>query len=81
MNFHGEEPAGKALGIHDDPYSADDYKRFWIPIIPQRTTLVCFKEGSDDIVGANVVYIKSKDDTFRHEVRQSVSHLPMNNVQ
>lgn len=79
-NFYGEEPAGKALGIHDDPYGADDYKRFWMPIIAQRTTLVCFKDGSDEIVGANVVYIKTKGDTFRYEVRQSVSHPPMNNM-
>lgn len=72
-NFVGDEPISMALGVFDDPYAIDDYKSAWAPIIAQRTPLVCFKDGSDDIVGGNMVFISTKGDLFPFGLRPIVS--------
>lgn len=63
-----------ADGINDKDY-VDDYKRLWRAAMNQKTTLVCFREGSDDIVGLNVLVIHTKEDTFLTEITQQVLHI------
>lgn len=74
-NFVPDEPVARAVGVLDDPHAAGDYKRAWAPIIAQRMPLVCFKEGSDEIVGGNMVFISTKGDTFPYKLRRVVSHM------
>lgn len=73
--FIADEPAGLALGCEDDPHVSDDYKQLWEPILSQRMAIVCFKEGSTEIVGTNLVYISTQDDRFFHDIRSGVSLL------
>lgn len=52
-----DEPFAQALGIQDDIHIFEDYRKLYELAIAQRMTLVCFKGGSDKIVGASVVYV------------------------
>lgn len=58
-------------GINDKDY-VDDYIRLWRVALVQKTTLVCFREGSDEIVGLNVLTVNTKDDTFLTEIAHQV---------
>lgn len=71
--FVPDEPTGLAFGSQDDPYSTEDWMLIWKVNVAQRTPIVCFKEGSDDIVGANMVYINAKSDNTREEMMKLVS--------
>lgn len=73
VNFIPDEPVAKAFGYLDDPDLLDDYIRFWKPAINQRMSLVCFKEGSDEIVGAHIVSVSTKDDNYNGDIRKVVS--------
>lgn len=73
--FIPDEPVGQALGFAHDPHVYDDYKKFWKPVVAQRTALVCFKEGSDEIIGANLVFVNTQEDNYFEEVRECVSVL------
>lgn len=74
-SFVPDEPIGQALGDKNDVFAFEDYRRLWAPIISQRTALVCFKGNSDDIVGANLVYISSKGDTYPRNMRYNASRF------
>lgn len=50
----------------------DDYLRSCRWQLPNKTTLVCFREGSDEIVGLNVTYVSMKNDPFWEEVSKAV---------
>lgn len=41
----------------------------------QNVTLVCFREGCDEIVSLNVLIVHTKNDTFKQELLQQVSAL------
>lgn len=57
-----------------DPKHLEDYKLAWRPMIEQKVPLVCFKEGSDEIVGINMLFVKTKDDhDFLDNIYKSVS--------
>lgn len=71
--FIADEPIGHVLGGENDAEYFEDFKRIRRPAIEQRVTLVCFKEGSTEIVGANVIYIRTKEDDFPRAVRKTVS--------
>lgn len=71
--FIPDEPIGQALGYENDPLIGEDYKKLWTPAIAQRMALVCFKEGSNEIVGTNVIFISSKGDNYFTEIRRVVS--------
>lgn len=72
-SFFPYEPAALALGSQIDPHAVDDYKTYWKPAIANRMALVCFKEGSDEIVGTNLLYINTKDDHYFTDIRKFVS--------
>lgn len=36
----------------------------------QKTTLVCFREGSDEIVGLNILYFYLKGNTFLKDIEE-----------
>lgn len=68
-----DEPAGQALGNQDDPHAIEDYKNYWRPVIAQGISIVCFKESSNEIVGANMLFVNTKDDTYFDDIRKVVS--------
>lgn len=42
-------------------------------MVEQKVPLVCFKEGSDEIVGANMVFVIKNDDGFMPAAYELVS--------
>lgn len=81
-----EEPVNQALGCADDPYVRHDYKRCWAPSIDQRMALVCLKEGSDEIIGAHLVFISTKGDKHYYDFPKGVCsksfiHIAINQIQ
>lgn len=73
--FIPDEPLGQAFGYPNDPHVYDDYKQFWAPIIEQRIALVCFKEGSDEIIGTNLIFVSTQQDNYFEEIRKFVSRF------
>lgn len=61
----------KTDGMNNKDY-VDDYLRMWRRALQQKTSLVCFREGSDEIVGLNVLVVNTKNDAFIDEVVQQV---------
>lgn len=50
------------LELYEDEDNTDRFKAIWRSIIKQKTVLVCFKEGSDEIVGITMNCILCKGD-------------------
>lgn len=51
----------------DDKQHIADYTIGWRSVLAQKTVLVCFKAGSDEIVGVNFNFVNSvEDDFFKH---------------
>lgn len=49
-----------------------DFKWMWKSAFKQKMAIACFEEGSNEIVGLNANYIKSKDDAFVKELSKHV---------
>lgn len=47
-------------GVMNNPKSVESVKDIWRDMLKQKVTLVCFKEGCNDIIGANVLIVYSK---------------------
>lgn len=61
-------------GVKDEKHIAD-YSRGWRALLKQKCALACFRAGSDDIVGVNMNYVLTKDDTFFKDVFKAVCDL------
>lgn len=57
----------------NDPDHFEDYKLVWNSMVAQKTPLVCFKSGSDEIVGLNMIFVSNTNDDFMKKVRGKVS--------
>lgn len=79
VNYIPDESLARILDYASDPFVYEDYERCWAPIIAQRTALVCFKDGSDEIIGTNLVFINTKVDTYYDDTRKGVSYIKNNN--
>lgn len=44
----------------------------WDAVIDQKTPLVCYKAGSDEIVGAHMTLVESKADNYKQQLFDSV---------
>lgn len=51
----------------------DDTKYFQREIAKEKLTLICVREGSDEIVGVNFLIVCSKNDTFIQEASKNVN--------
>lgn len=57
-----------------DSKHLEDYILSWRPMIEQKVPLVCFKADSDEIVGINMLFVKTKEDhDFLDNLYKSVS--------
>lgn len=62
-----------SIEISNDPVAEDDLVTFlWKPIIEQNMVLVCYREGSDEIVGLNMNYVSCKDEHCLKDVQRQV---------
>ena len=61
--YLAHEPHGKARDVlRTDPGYVRSWQDIWRVQLAQRMTLICCKEGSDEIIGANVLYILTRED-------------------
>ncbi|XP_055645266.1 uncharacterized protein LOC129781717, partial [Toxorhynchites rutilus septentrionalis] len=51
------------LELAEQPVSVEDLRNVWRELVKQRLSIVCFREGSDEIVGMNMLYLADKNDT------------------
>lgn len=57
----------------NDPEAVEDLETLWKSITIQKSSLVCFKEGSDQIIGVNMNIITGKNDHFLEEICKQVN--------
>lgn len=72
-----------SLGGYDDQNLFEDYEYGWRSIFNQKTPLVCYKKGSDEIVGVNWTFVECKDDQFFENISaivKSQANCVMKNV-
>ncbi|XP_062533696.1 uncharacterized protein LOC134202697 [Armigeres subalbatus] len=58
--FVRDEQMNKALRLKDDSTAMEEIVQLWKDMLSERLSLVCFREGSDEIVGVNVLGVASK---------------------
>lgn len=51
------------------------FRRIWMVQIKQKMTLICLKEGSNDIIAMNVNYVTSKGDMYADEFCAKVNFI------
>lgn len=59
--FLPKEALCSAAKVLEDPVSLQEILDFWQGYINQNLTLACFKEGSDELIGLNVMYLETFD--------------------
>lgn len=65
-----------SIEVANDPVAETDLvKWYWEPVIQQKMGLVCYKTGSDEIVGVNMNFVACKDDHFYDDMQRHVMNL------
>lgn len=62
-------------GGYKDNNHYEDYLYAWRSILAQKMPIVCYREGSDEIVGVNWIFITHKDDKFFEIMAAKVSNF------
>lgn len=68
-NFVDDEPLCENKQLSQDEQSLAEITFFWRWCFEKRMTIVCYKEGSNEIVGANLLNVKHVDDKEKWDVR------------
>lgn len=74
-NFILDEPQFQSRNAIDEENMVEEYCEVMRAISRNRMTLVCVKEGSDEIIGVNWNYVLSRGDAFDEQLRQNVIFL------
>lgn len=61
-HFLPDETLCTANGLLQHPEAVEEFKFFWHEMTKLKFSLVCFREGHEDIVAVNFIIIDSKDD-------------------
>uniref|UniRef100_A0A182LT41 N-acetyltransferase domain-containing protein n=1 Tax=Anopheles culicifacies TaxID=139723 RepID=A0A182LT41_9DIPT len=61
-HFLDDEPLCSYGRIRHDPPSYEEVVKFWMGVFEKKMTIVCYKEGSKELVGANLLSVKSVND-------------------
>ncbi|KXJ70647.1 uncharacterized protein LOC109412744 [Aedes albopictus] len=72
-HFAGDEPLAANRGVVSDPEAMRDHYDFWRWVFDQKMTIVCYKEGSDEIIGVNLLFVKLASDVKKDVVVRSQS--------
>lgn len=61
--FIPDETFCASRGIPDKPNAIKEFHKFWVAALKEKLSIACFRnDGSDELVGANVLLVSSKDD-------------------
>lgn len=66
--FARDELMNQAKGLAKDLVAMGDVVALWKAMLPDRMSLVCFREGSDEIVGVNILDVASRSDKDNAQV-------------
>ncbi|ETN67111.1 retinol-binding protein [Anopheles darlingi] len=61
-HFLDDEPLFSTCGIRQDAESYEESRKFWKHAFSRRLTVVCYKEGSKELVGANLLGMSLAND-------------------
>ncbi|XP_055528398.1 uncharacterized protein LOC129720748 [Wyeomyia smithii] len=57
-HFVEEEPMSVSMGTTKDPQMRTGSSHMWRAVLKEQMTLVCYKDGSDEIIGANILAVR-----------------------
>ncbi|XP_001663020.2 uncharacterized protein LOC5576923 [Aedes aegypti] len=69
--FVVDEPIYASRKTNEDETAMKELEGFWRWCLEQRLTIVCYKEGSNEIVGANLLHMEQSDDKGNWDIFQS----------
>ncbi|EDS42755.1 conserved hypothetical protein [Culex quinquefasciatus] len=58
--FLRDEPMCSSVGLYRDPDALDEFAEMWRTVAAQKVAVVCFRAGSDEIVGLNMLTVVSQ---------------------
>uniref|UniRef100_A0A182W3I9 N-acetyltransferase domain-containing protein n=1 Tax=Anopheles minimus TaxID=112268 RepID=A0A182W3I9_9DIPT len=61
-HFLDDEPLCAYGRVRHNPLSYEEVVSFWTHVFDMKMTIVCYKEGSKELVGANLLSVKCADD-------------------
>lgn len=67
-----DEPTCRAKNIVSEQQSVDEIAALWREFVKLRLVIVCFKEGSDEIAGMNMLYIAEKNDKEQYQCKGQI---------
>ncbi|XP_035781612.1 uncharacterized protein LOC118460950 [Anopheles albimanus] len=70
--FVYDEPTCRAKNIVGEKQSVDEIAALWREFVQFRLVLVCFKEGSEEIAGMNMLFVSSANDPDTYEPRGEI---------
>lgn len=70
-HFLRDEPICRSLNLANDPVGVREISEVWRKVAHQRCAVVCFREGSDEIVGLNMLTVVSRSDESSSKVSVS----------
>uniref|UniRef100_A0A182QBT5 N-acetyltransferase domain-containing protein n=1 Tax=Anopheles farauti TaxID=69004 RepID=A0A182QBT5_9DIPT len=70
--FVYDEPTCRAKNIVSEQQSVEEIADLWREFVKLRLVLVCFKEGSDEIAGMNMLYVSEKDDKEAYQCKGKI---------
>lgn len=62
-------------GGYNNTEHFEDYQYGWKSILAQKMPLVCYRQGSDEIVGINWVFVTSEEDNFLGKLKENVTRF------
>ncbi|XP_053698640.1 uncharacterized protein LOC128745588 [Sabethes cyaneus] len=80
-HFIEEEPMCVSMGIPKDKQARAGLVSLWRSILKEKMTLVCYKEGSDEIIGANIISVKDDENYFEFEIKNEKQDKLLNIVE
>ena len=62
-HFLPDETLCASRSVPEKPTAVEEFRTFWLETLKEKTSIGCFKnDESDELVGANVLLVNSKDD-------------------
>lgn len=66
-HFANDEPIFRARKILEDPTAVEEGQQMWREGLEENCSIVCFKEGSEEILAMNILTIENEDEDDAEE--------------
>uniref|UniRef100_A0A182K8G5 N-acetyltransferase domain-containing protein n=1 Tax=Anopheles christyi TaxID=43041 RepID=A0A182K8G5_9DIPT len=71
-HFVYDEPTCRAKNLASEQQSLDEITDLWREFVKLKLVLVCFKEGTEEIAGMNMLYVSQQSDKEEYQCKGSV---------